>query len=224
LLPVGFVQNGGPADSALTIAAGGRLVTNDDYVQLPNGTLGIGIGGTSAGQFGSLVAGDVAILAGTLELELAGGFIPSAGDAFPIITAAGGMMGTMFDDALLPTLPGDLQWQFTHDIDSLTASVIGTILVGDLNGDHQITPADWTLFKAGQGTDFAGLDSMQSYLKGDLDGDFDHDLADFIAFRVAYNNANGPSAFAALLAGVPEPSSAALCMLAAMLLSVRRIG
>ena len=218
----GLLQNGGSGASRLTIAPGGQVAVNDDYVQLPNGTLGIGIGGTNAGQFGTLSAGDVAILAGTLRLELAGGFIPSAGDSFQILSAGAGMMGTMFDSAVLPILPGDLAWQITQGIDSLTASVIGTILVGDLNGDGQITPADWTLFKAGQGTNFAGLSPLQAYAKGDLDGDFDHDLGDFIAFRVAYSNAHGAGAFAALLAGVPEPSSAALVLFAATLLLYRK--
>ena len=41
---------------------------------------------------------------------------------------------------------------------------------GDLNGDADITRADWTLFKAGQGTNFTGLSNAEAYLKGDLTG------------------------------------------------------
>ena len=41
----GFVQNGGPAASRLTITANGGLMVSGDYVQMPNGTLAIGIGG-----------------------------------------------------------------------------------------------------------------------------------------------------------------------------------
>jgi hypothetical protein len=206
----GFVQNGGPAASRLTLTANGGLAISGDYVQMPNGTLAIGIGGRAMSQHGRIEVGDVASLAGTLKLELAGAFMPSAGDAFEIVSAAGGFMGTSFGSLMLPTLPGDLSWQILYGANGVTANVLGTITVGDLNGDGQITPVDWSQFKAGQGTSFAGLTRMQAFAKGDLDGDFDHDLADFLVFRVAYNNAHGAGAFAALVGEVPEPGSAVL--------------
>jgi hypothetical protein len=116
---------------------------------------------------------------------------------------------------MLPTLPGDLAWQIMYDANAVAVNVLGTVIVGDLNGDGQITPADWSQFKAGQGSSFAGLTRMQAFAKGDLDGDFDHDLADFLVFRVAYNNAHGAGAFSALVGEVPEPGSMALLLLAA---------
>ena len=61
---------------------------------------------------------------------------------------------------------------------------------GDLNGDGSITGADWTIFKAGQGTNFAGMSKAEAYLKGDLTGNLTHDLGDFSAFRTAYLAAN----------------------------------
>jgi hypothetical protein len=86
------------------------------------------------------------------------------------------------------------------------------ILLGDLNGDLLVTGSDWTLFKAGQGSNFAGLSSLESYSQGDLDGDFDHDLSDFSLFRTAYDQFNGAGSFVSLLS-VPEPSSLALIVL-----------
>ena len=68
---------------------------------------------------------------------------------------------------------------------------------------------------------------MQAFAKGDLDGDFDHDLADFLVFRVAYNNAHGAGAFAALVGEVPEPGSAVLLICATLVFisrSRRRCG
>ena len=127
-------------------------------------------------------------------------------------------MGTTFGSLGLPTLPGDLSWRIMYGTNAVTASVLGTIAVGDLNGDGQITPADWSQFKAGQGTSFAGLTSMQAFAKGDLDGDFDHDLADFLVFRVAYNNAHGAGAFAALVGEVPEPGLGILLLYATVTL------
>ena len=93
----------------------------------------------------------------------------------------------------------------------ITINYTGTgFTSGDLNGSGTINGADWTLFKAGQGTTFTGLTRVQGYLKGDLDGDNDHDLSDFALFRTAYLTANpglGAGAFEAMVAGVPEPGS-----------------
>ena len=80
---------------------------------------------------------------------------------------------------------------------------------GDLNGDHLVDVADWTLFKAGQGTDFTGLSAAEAYLKGDLNGDFEHDLDDFVLFRTAYEGLHGAGSFARLTI-VPEPISVTL--------------
>ena len=63
---------------------------------------------------------------------------------------------------------------------------------------------------------------MQAYAKGDLDGDFDHDLVDFIAFRVAYENANGLGAFARMLSGVPEPNTFSMLSIGPVLLLTGR--
>ena len=103
----------------------------------------------------------------------------------------------------------------------LVASI--PFLFGDLNGDVMITGIDWNLFKAGQGTDFDGMTTEQSYFFGDLDADLDHDLSDFLLFRGAFEDFNGEGSFADMLAGVPEPStvvSAALSLL--LTASVRR--
>ena len=125
----------------------------------------------------------------------------------------------MFDS---PTLVGDLSgnvvWQLSYQPTAVVASVLSTTTLGDLNGDGEIGSADWSLFKGGQGTNFAGLDQLQAYLQGDLDGDFDHDLSDFLAFRASYDNAHGAGSFAKLVGNVPEPTSATLLIAAATLL------
>jgi hypothetical protein len=79
---------------------------------------------------------------------------------------------------------------------------------GDLDGDGDITLADWTLFKQGQGTNFTGMSKAQAYLNGDLTGNLTHDLGDFFAFKTQYELFNGGvGSFARMLAGVPEPGT-----------------
>jgi hypothetical protein len=171
--------------------------------------LAVGIGGTASGQYGVIAPADQATLAGSLKVELSGGYIPSAGKLFSIINATSGLTGT-FSATTFPNLPGDLAWQLTYGGRSVVASITGSItLVGDLNTDGLLTSVDWSLFKSGTGSNFTGLTKLQSYLLGDLDGDLDHDLFDFFAFRTSYDQANGAGAFAQMT-GVPEPSVAVM--------------
>ena len=61
-----------------------------------DGLLTMEIGGSSVGEFDQLhhMMGDgVASLGGTLEVQLIGGFVPSAGDTFELITAIGRSVG-----------------------------------------------------------------------------------------------------------------------------------
>src|SRR4051812_31628616 len=137
---VGSVKNGGVGGaSQLTLAATGRLNIVSDFTQVTGSTLSIEVGGKNAGQYGVVAAAHNGAVAGTLKLELAGGFIPAAGNSFTILTATNGVTGT-FSSTNLPTLPGDLNWQLAYNAGSVVANVTGSIsLVGDLNGDGSIT-------------------------------------------------------------------------------------
>jgi hypothetical protein len=207
---IGSLKNGGiGSPSQLTVSPTGRLNIIDDFTQVSTAVLAVGIGGTASGQYGVIAPADQATLAGSLKVELSGGYIPSAGKLFSIINATSGLTGT-FSATTFPNLPGDLAWQLTYGGRSVVASITGSItLVGDLNTDGLLTSVDWSLFKSGTGSNFTGLTKLQSYLLGDLDGDLDHDLFDFFAFRTSYDQANGAGAFAQMT-GVPEPSVAVM--------------
>jgi hypothetical protein len=97
---------------------------------------------------------------------------------------------------------------------------------GDLNLDRNatITFQDWIAFKNGQNFDFSTVHSAaESYIRGDLDGDFDHDLADYGIFKTTFDNANGAGAFQAMLAAVPEPTTATLLAAAIWLTACRSV-
>ena len=65
----------------------GTIANTGNYTQGTSATLGIGIGGLTPGtQFDQLTVSGTATLAGTLNLSLINGYMPSAGNSFQIIT------------------------------------------------------------------------------------------------------------------------------------------
>lgn len=81
---------------------------------------------------------------------------------------------------------------------------------GDLNFDGNISAADWTTFLIGHGGVFSTMSVAEAYGMGDLDGDLDNDMLDFVAFESLYDAANGAGALDALISGVPEPAAIGL--------------
>ena len=90
----------------------------------------------------------------------------------------------------------------------------------DLNFDRTIDEADWTVYVAGLEVDLSGKSPAEAYQMGDLDNDGVNSVNDFALFKGDFNAANGPGAFAAMIASVPEPSSVALLGLGGLLLLV----
>ncbi|MCA9188041.1 MAG: discoidin domain-containing protein, partial [Planctomycetales bacterium] len=83
--------------------------------------------------------------------------------------------------------------------------------IGDLNFDGSVNALDWSIHRDNAFSDMSGLNLVQSYQRGDYDGDGDSDLDDFSTFVNAYEAANGAGSFAALNS-VPEPTFALLLM------------
>jgi len=95
-------------------------------------------------------------------------------------------------------------------------------LVGDLNFDGVVNSQDWSLFIAGAETDLSGLSNIDAYSQGDLDGDGVNSALDFGLFKQAFETANGAGSFVSMLAEVPEPGSASLLLIGALLSTIRR--
>ncbi|MEN9554181.1 MAG: hypothetical protein RLZZ232_467, partial [Planctomycetota bacterium] len=79
----------GPASVSGTLAPGdgiGTLATQD-VTLTRSATLQLQIGGTAAGQFDQLTVNGTLQLDGTLQVSLASGFTPAAGDLFPVVSA-----------------------------------------------------------------------------------------------------------------------------------------
>ena len=93
---------------------------------------------------------------------------------------------------------------------------------GDLDTDGDIDSDDWAIFRTNLGGVFEDESRVQTYLRGDLNGDADIDPGDFITFQSLFDAANGAGAFAAMIAGVPEPSSVLLVSVFACALPIFR--
>ena len=92
------------------------------------------------------------------------------------------------------------------------------LIAGDYNADGVINVSDYNLFLAGFGGYYPDLSPAQAYLLGDMDGDLDSDLEDFILLAQA---AGGIEALTSSTA-VPEPSTGLLLLTAGVLLGLRR--
>lgn len=86
----------------------------------------------------------------------------------------------------------------------------------DLNGDSLINETDWQWYHAGRGVDLTGLSDLEAYQKGDMDGDLDNDIADFVRFKGLYLAAVGGSE-AEFLYAIPEPVASVLMVSASLL-------
>ncbi len=87
-------------------------------------------------------------------------------------------------------------------------------VLGDMDGDGEVTSADWQLFKPTYRMEFPGSTPDETFTQGDFDGNLVVDVLDFQLFKTAFDNAQGAGAFSQLLQ-VPEPSST--CMLTGIL-------
>src|SRR4029078_829146 len=89
-------------------------------------------------------------------------------------------------------------------------SVPSCSVFADVNGSCSWNVDDWTQLRTWQLGNLTGLTRAQAYAKGDLNGDFRNDHADFVLFKDAYETANGAGSFATMVASVPEPTGALL--------------
>ena len=79
---VGSVVNEGTLSPDIST---GGIVVQGNYVQAAAGRLGLGLSGPEAGQFARLTVTGAATLDGTVAIGTAGGFVPAAGQDFPVM-------------------------------------------------------------------------------------------------------------------------------------------
>jgi autotransporter-associated beta strand protein len=156
-------------------------------------------------EYDSLVVGDLASLAGELQVQFAAGFVPALHQSFQIL-AADTLVGH-FTNHLLPSLPNGYSWQVRYSTDDITLTVrsagFSNVVnpVGDFNLDGFVDAADYTIWRDTSGsTDSLAADANGDQLVNSLDYEFWK-----AHFGEHYNVGVGGGSLDTV--GVPEPST-----------------
>ena len=185
----------------------------DDFTQNA-GALLLEIGGANPGTgYDQLAVGDLATIAGELQVQFVSGFLPSLDQSFQIITA-GSLVGN-FTSHMLPTLPNGYSWRVLYSTNDITLSVLppgqSNVInpVGDFNLDGYVNIADYTVWRdsVGSSTNFAADANGD-----DLINSLDYDLWK-AHFGEHFNFGNGSGT----ISNVPEPSALILLAIAVLI-------
>ncbi len=98
----------------------GTLTINGNYTQNAGGALNVELAGTAA--FDQLMIAGIASLGGTLNVTLLNGFLPSAGDLYPILTF--GSSTGAFTTLNLPSPANGVQMSVLYDLQDVTLAAM----------------------------------------------------------------------------------------------------
>ncbi len=109
-------------DGTLSLTGLGFLNITGNYTQTANGTLDMVLGGTDPGTFNQLTVTGVASLNGALDVSEIGGFVPSIGESFPILTFGSSTGAFTAYEGL--AVGADVFLDPTYDVGDLTLDAI----------------------------------------------------------------------------------------------------
>jgi hypothetical protein len=207
----GHVGGNGRINGRLTNTGGqvspgidvGTLTVEGNFQQNAAGTLNIDLGGLAVGQYDRLaVIGGLngAILDGTLDVSYVNNFLPSVGNTFDVLTAAGGINNA----GVISLHPSDSPFYSLAVVSgtilrlTLTTALPPPTDDGDFNGDGKVDAADYVVWRKSDGTP-----------------------AGYNEWRTNFGRTGGSGSSVAEAAAVPEPMSAALVIVAAAIGLVR---
>ncbi|MEX2093483.1 MAG: dockerin type I domain-containing protein [Pirellulales bacterium] len=186
----------------------GTMAFGGDVSFGPLSTLDVELAGTAPGtQYDRVTVAESAAVDGILKVSLLGGFKPTIGNSFQIVTAGGGLAGT-FADEELPALAGGASWSVNYAAQSITLSVGGVL--GDFNVDGRVDAADYTVWRNQLGS---------NSLAADASGNGSVDQVDYNIWKANFGAvaASGGASVGQAAAAVPEPSSAMLALIVALI-------
>lgn len=172
-----------------------------DYQQFSTGELYVELTGTSLNAFDRLVLSGDAVVDGYLNIDIDGGFVPSLGQTFNIITA--NTVTGQFDTVDMSGVPAGLTFAVSYLGNAVQLEVVNKpSFAADFDDDGDVDLTDYAIWK--------GAFNLNQL--GDANGDNLSNLADYTIWRDTLGSKPivGPSALQA--STVPEP--AACCMAA----------
>jgi T5SS/PEP-CTERM-associated repeat protein len=197
----------------ITVFPGSKAIFLEDLELGEMAVLQANVAGTDDDTgFGVIeVVGNLALGAGSLEVAVDAAYAPHVGDTFPLITAGGGISGSL-SLAATPSLPDVLAWDLDIDASHVVLSVVPA-LAGDYNASGVVDAADFAVWRKLLNQTGAGLAA---------DGDDDNIVtaADYQIWRTNFGATLGSSAAGA--AAVPEPAAAFLICVGATIASLVR--
>jgi autotransporter-associated beta strand protein len=142
-----------PGGDGVRITDRTGLLTVLDLTLDAGATLAIDLGGTLPGVTYDVLAAADAALAGSLNVSLVGGFVPSPGQEFQILAATESRTGTFAglpQGAVVREIGAvDLTIDYTGEGGLVVSLIAG--LRGDFNGDGTVDAADYTVWRDGLG-------------------------------------------------------------------------
>ena len=203
----------------LTVKPGGNALFLADLMFVGLGSLQLGLSTTDLGDDSAQIsAGGVVTLGGTLEITFEGGFAPTAGQSFELISAGGGIVGA-FDSMLFPLVPQDLEVGVLYGPTSVMmeiklAGLSTGGIPGDYNNDGSVDAADYTVWRN-------KLGSPTSLPNDDTPG---VDQDDYTRWKANFGQVAGSGAGSTALGSpaAPEPSACLLALIGlALMLNLR---
>ena len=193
-----------------TLAPGrspGLTEVTGDYTQGIAAALEIELYGTDPTLYDRLHVGGTMTLAGTLDVQLGGSFVPSSGDTFDVLNW-GGFLGE-FDELLLPELAGNLAWHVDKLYSTGEISVANCV-PADANKDGKVDDRDASIL----GSHWL-MSVGATWADGDFNGDGAVNDADAAILAAHWHYGVGEAA-------VPEPATGALLLGLSLVLLRRR--
>ncbi len=183
-----------------------------DYQQAATGELFIELAGTGLNQFDRVVINGAALLAGSLDVDLEGGFVPALGNTFAFLTTTAGVSGT-FSGYSLPSIGAVNSLAVAYGANNVTLLVIAG-LWGDYNQNGVVDTADYAVWRKTLGTGVAAFSGADGSGNGLVD------QADYDLWKSRFGIVLGPGAGSG--AAVPEPASIILLLGSLLIPAPRR--
>jgi hypothetical protein len=169
-----------------------------EYEQTAEGRWRLEVRGPGPTDFDQLTLTGSAELDGTLDLML-DGFMPSLGQTYDVLSAAGGVSGVFATIVQPPDMPAGLHFDVIYHPTLVQLEVVGALaFTADFDGSGAVDAADLAIWQ----------DAFARNANGDSDGDGDSDGADFLAWQRQLG-----SGLPAPVWPVPEPGSLYLLLI-----------